>query len=87
MTALLARDLTEVPTGKPYAYICDIADNEKLGGLTLSASGKAVLLPRPRGLGDFWAPLKLCRKADGGKCFHDRLMLPVWFLRQQGIEF
>lgn len=88
MASLYARDLAIATTDGPaYVYICDIADDEKLGGLPLSASGKAVLLPRPRGIDDFWAPVKLCRKMPGGKCFHDRLMLPHWFLKNNGISF
>jgi hypothetical protein len=86
MPSLLSRDLAVAPADKAYVYICDVADTEGLG-LTLSDSGKAVLLPRPRGIGDFWAPLKLCRKLPGGKCFHDRLVLPMWFLKTNHISF
>jgi hypothetical protein len=68
MPSLLSRDLAVAPADKAYVYICDVADTEGLG-LTLSDSGKAVLLPRPRGIGDFWGTAQAMPQAAGRQMF------------------
>lgn len=55
-------------------------------GLALSASGKAALISTDRG--DKWAPVSILRRApDTTGNFCDTLLIPQWWMMQEGIRW
>lgn len=58
-------------------------------GFCFSKSGKAILAPKPKKLGDHWYPASIIRRhADGQSAVYgEAILVPVWFLIQNQIEF
>ena len=58
-------------------------------GFIFSGSGKAVLAPKPKKLGDQWYPASILRRyADWqSEQYGEAILVPVWFLMANQIEY
>ncbi len=84
---MLARDIPHVSEDCKTAYVCmgGVADDQEM---TTSSSGKAVRLSKPKHIGEFWCPASLLRRrAPQLSCCAPDLLVPVWFLRKENIQY
>tara|TARA_R110000764_G_scaffold100882_1_gene186069 strand:+ start:1039 stop:1290 length:252 start_codon:yes stop_codon:yes gene_type:complete len=54
----------------------------------VSESGKALEFGKPAHLGKQWYPVSILRRAKpSNPCFPEELLVPVWFLNKNNIQY